>query len=632
MSFIRRPGGRSGWRGWSRLDKKESADNVHTFHLRLRRQPPDCAEFRIFPPLPSNDVAGTRVRVPPRARQTGCNVSHMRRYLARIGIALVIALTFVAAAARGGSLAMAAPEVSDWIGVGDSASAVAYDQTTRTLFVGADGAISVLKDGVPMSKIAVAAKSMAVNPVTHTVYALESTRNAVAVIDGTTVTATIPIPEGSQDLALDPGTGKIYIASGMVGVTVIEGDKVTGTIALKDEGYVWSIAVDSSTHAVYAGNYSKATVSVIVDGAVTKTIPAASGWSIAVDSVTHDVYVPGEFNKKVLVINGGAVVRAIDVPFPRDVAVDSSTHTAYVASPDLHTVSVIHGSAVSSLVSFHKPGRPVVDPVSHSVYVPSPVGAVAVIRDPSNRDFTSDGRIDVLARDGNGGLWLYPSNGSGGWFASGRVGQGWNSMTAIIAGGDFNTDGRADVLACDSAGLLWLYPGDGDGGWLPRFQVGQGWQSMTALAGAGDFDGDGFPDVLARDPGGDLWLYPGNGTGGWFPRSKVGQQWNGMTTILGAGDLNADEEPDVLARDSAGLLWVYPGDGAGGWLPRFQSGQGWNVMSAIMVPGDFTGDGRPDLLARDSTGILWLYPEAGDYGWMPRIQVGQGWNVMNAII
>jgi len=284
------------------------------------------------------------------------------RHLGRIGIALVITLSFSVAAAGGSNLAVAAPEVSDWLEVGDSASAVAYDPTTRTLFVGADGAISVVQDSVTVGKIAVAAKTMSVNPLTHTLYALDSTSDTVTVINGTTVTATIPVPEGSQDLALDPGAGKVYIANGMAGVTVIEGDKVTGTIALKDEGYVWSIAVDTSTHAVYAGNYSKSTVSLIVDGAVTKTIPAASGWSIAVDSVTHDVYVPSEFNKKVLVINGGAVVRTIDVPFPQDVAVDSSTHTAYVTSPGLHTVSVIHGSAVSSVVSFHKPGRPVVDP------------------------------------------------------------------------------------------------------------------------------------------------------------------------------------------------------------------------------------------------------------------------------
>ncbi|MFP3802121.1 hypothetical protein SB764_38495, partial [Paraburkholderia sp. SIMBA_027] len=130
-----------------------------------------------------------------------------------------------------------------------------------------------------------------------------------------------------------------------------------------------------------------------------------------------------------LVINGGAVVRTINVPFPRDVVVDSVTHTAYVTSPGLHTVSVIHGSTVTDTIPVHDPGRPVVDQTGHTLYVPSSDGSVSVIRDPSNRDFTSDGRTDVVARDGSGALWLYPGNGSGGWLDPERAGQGWGAMT-----------------------------------------------------------------------------------------------------------------------------------------------------------------------------------------------------------
>ncbi|WP_223936942.1 FG-GAP-like repeat-containing protein [Arthrobacter sp. StoSoilB5] len=317
-------------------------------------------------------------------------------------------------------------------------------------------------------------------------------------------------------------------------------------------------------------------------------------------------------------------------------AVDSSTHALYVTHIGLDTVSVIHGSATTKTLDVPQPGTPVVDPATHAVYVPSRSGSVSVIRDPSNRDFTADGRADVLARDTHGALWLYPTSGTGGWLAPERVGQGWNSMTSIVAAGDFNTGGRADVLARDGDGALWLYAGNGSGGWLPRVQVGQGWQSMTALVGPGDFDGDGFPDVLARDPAGVLWLYPGNGIGGWFGRLQVGQGWNVMTTILGCGDFTADTEPDVLARDAAGLLWIYPGDGSGGWKPRVQAGQGWNAMNTIVAPGDFNGDGRADLLARDSAGILgcilaptetvgWHVSRSGRAGWKEIDLAGPGW-------
>ncbi|WP_251045992.1 S8 family peptidase, partial [Arthrobacter sp. ISL-85] len=49
---------------------------------------------------------------------------------------------------------------------------------------------------------------------------------------------------------------------------------------------------------------------------------------------------------------------------------------------------------------------------------------------PVARDFTSDGKADLLAQDGNGTLWTYPGQGNGlfGWRI--KVGDGWNVMTA----------------------------------------------------------------------------------------------------------------------------------------------------------------------------------------------------------
>src|SRR4029453_13898931 len=151
---------------------------------------------------------------------------------------------------------------------------------------------------------------------------------------------------------------------------------------------------------------------------------------------------------------------------------------------------------------------------------------------------------------------------------------------------DFNGDRNADVLARDGSGGLWLYPGDGAAGWLDRRQVGQGWNIMTALLASGGFKGDGKADILARDNTGVLWLYGGNGKGGWLTRVQIGSGWSGMTDILGVGDFNTDGASDVAARDSSGRLWLYPGNGAGGWLPQVQYGQGWNGMTAMFGPGD----------------------------------------------
>jgi peptidoglycan/xylan/chitin deacetylase (PgdA/CDA1 family) len=64
-------------------------------------------------------------------------------------------------------------------------------------------------------------------------------------------------------------------------------------------------------------------------------------------------------------------------------------------------------------------------------------------------------------------------------------------MTAILGPGDFSGDGNVDVLARDG-GALWLYRGNGSGRWLsPPLKIGTGWDGMTAILGPGDFSGDG---------------------------------------------------------------------------------------------------------------------------------------------
>ncbi len=149
-------------------------------------------------------------------------------------------------------------------------------------------------------------------------------------------------------------------------------------------------------------------------------------------------------------------------------------------------------------------------------------------------DFNGDQRVDVLARESiTGRLWLYPGNGSGGFLPRVQAGNGWTIFNALVGPGDMNNDGAADVLAREAAtGDLWLYRGNGTGGFLPRVRVGNGWNTMTAVVSPGDFNGDRNPDLLARDGAGVLWLYPGSGSGTFLPRAQVGPGWNGLAPIF----------------------------------------------------------------------------------------------------
>ncbi len=199
-------------------------------------------------------------------------------------------------------------------------------------------------------------------------------------------------------------------------------------------------------------------------------------------------------------------------------------------------------------------------------------------------DFDGDGSNDVLGRDSAGGLYLYSGDGSGGWNGPRKVGTGWNIFTSLVApGGDFNSDGTNDILARDANGILYLYPG-GDGGGRMAAQV-RGRPRLERPERdhhpPGDFDGDTNVDVLARDASGYLRLYSGNGTGGWNGMTVVGQGWNGMSKIGSAGDINADGSLDVFAVDGSGQLRAYYGNGNAGWAGAEVVGWGWGGFTDL---------------------------------------------------
>ena len=239
-------------------------------------------------------------------------------------------------------------------------------------------------------------------------------------------------------------------------------------------------------------------------------------------------------------------------------------------------------------------------------------------------DFNGDGNPDVIVRDANGVLWLYPGNGKNGFLARVQLATGWQTMSAIEGVGDFTGDGHPDVVARDAAGVLWLYPGNGSNGFLARVQLATGWQGMTAISGAADMNGDGHPDLIARDAAGVLWLYPGTGAGALGAPVQLATGLSGMTAIIGSGDFNGDGKTDVVARDAAGALWLYPGDGHGALGARVQIGGGWQGLT-VLAGGDFNKDGTQDLIVRDGNGALWLYAANGSGGWLPRVQIGGGW-------
>ncbi|MFI8258920.1 FG-GAP-like repeat-containing protein [Streptomyces filamentosus] len=231
------------------------------------------------------------------------------------------------------------------------------------------------------------------------------------------------------------------------------------------------------------------------------------------------------------------------------------------------------------------------------------------------RDYSGDGRADVLALDSAGVLWRYDGNETGSLKARVKIGWGWKGYR-LTAAGDLNADGRPDALAQDAAGGLWRLGGTADGRFAAKVKIGTGWRDLK-LAGVGDLTGDGFPDVLATDPSGTLWQYAGDGRGSLQTRQKTGHGYSGYR-LTGIGAVTAGGYQSYLGQTPTGDLYRYERGS------RSKIGQGWKSLH-LTGAGDLTGDGVPDVLATDTTGALWRYDGDGKGTLKTRVKIGWGW-------
>jgi YVTN family beta-propeller protein len=266
---------------------------------------------------------------------------------------------------------------------------VAVNPVTDKIYVGngqcAAGSVTVI-DGATNATTTVAGGggSVAVNPVTNTIYA--STGNqTVAVIDGATNTTTTVatgggIPGGPVDVAVNPVTDKIYVVNNasvgsLSSVAVIDGATNTVIATLPANGPT-GVAVNPVTNKIYAlGGVNGVAV---IDGAtntITATVPAGTLPSaLAVNPVTNKIYVGNNSSANVTVIDGATnattTVAAGTNP-GYAVEVNPVTDKIYVGNNGSNNVTVIDGATntTTTVAAGNGPGGVAVNPVTNNIYV-----------------------------------------------------------------------------------------------------------------------------------------------------------------------------------------------------------------------------------------------------------------------
>ncbi|MEU5537656.1 VCBS repeat-containing protein [Streptomyces sp. NPDC020362] len=196
-------------------------------------------------------------------------------------------------------------------------------------------------------------------------------------------------------------------------------------------------------------------------------------------------------------------------------------------------------------------------------------------------DLDGDGCNDVFVRYPKGEARVYPTICGGlpdQQSSHVKVSSDWSGYDMVVSPGDVTGDGRADLLTRSaSTGKLYVYASNGAGGFKARALVGSGFDGYKKLIAAGDLDGDGKNDLLALDASNELWRFSGTGAGTFMPRSLVFKDWGiSYKDVVGGLDLSGDSRADLISLDKDGRAWLNQGNVHGGLGNRSQVGKTTN--------------------------------------------------------
>src|SRR3989449_5218977 len=204
-------------------------------------------------------------------------------------------------------------------------------------------------------------------------------------VHGDTVALTIQAGNSPSGVAVNPSTGRIYVANrgdGTISVINSATKTVVGTITVGD--IPAELAVNPATNRLYL-TYSDNNITTVIDGSTGQVVGdiavPQNVKAIAVNRVTNTIYLTGGGSSgsvpgsRLFVVSGSnnTVLRTIGIGSgPFSIAVNPNSNVVYVANFTDRTISVVDGSLKSVISTVPVNGAPdglAVNPGTNRLYV-----------------------------------------------------------------------------------------------------------------------------------------------------------------------------------------------------------------------------------------------------------------------
>ena len=219
-------------------------------------------------------------------------------------------------------------------------------------------------------------------------------------------------------------------------------------------------------------------------------------------------------------------------------------------------------------------------------------------------DVNGDGKLDLVAANGNTNTLTVLTNDGSGIFGSNATQHVGNGPACVVAA-DVNGDGSLDLITANNDSTLTVLTNNGNGafGSNATLNVGVGPHCVAAA----DINGDGKPDLISANAGiqgngSTLTVLTNNGSGTFgsnatlnvgMPGGRYGP-WCVVTV-----DVNGDGKLDLVSANALeNSLSVLTNSGTGVFGLNTTLSVGFEPM--CVVAADLNGDGKPDLISANA--------------------------------